>query len=132
MVPRTRFGDDFLFTHYTKKRNACRQLVLLGAGMDARAYHLDKRLYGGWKDGLVVFEVDRPTTFEYKESLLWGEELRVKDRVVVPFEFTEQKDAEPFWPLAFGPPPGTLSLGQALIEKGFDVSWAENDLYEYQ
>ena len=56
----------------------------------------------------------------------------MKNRVVVPFDFTEQKDAEPIWPLAFGPPPGTLSLGQALIEKGFDVSWAENDGYEYK
>ena len=114
MIPRNRYytkgttgwgvdygpEDEVLPKHYTKKQNPCRQLVLLGAGMDARAYHLDKRLYGGWKDGLVVFEVDRPTTFEYKESLLWGEELRVKNRVVVPFEFTEQNDAEPFWPLA--------------------------------
>jgi hypothetical protein len=122
MVPRTRFGDDFLFKHYTKKQNACRQLVLLGAGMDARAYRLDKSLYGREKDGLVVFEVDQPTTFDVKEPLLADEELRVKNRVVVPFDFTEQKDAEPIWPLAFGPPPGTLSLGQALIEKGFDVN----------
>lgn len=39
MVPRTRFGDDFVFQHYMKPRGA-RQLVLLGAGMDARAYRL--------------------------------------------------------------------------------------------
>merc|ERR1719181_530903 len=47
MVPRTRFGDDFLLQHFTKAQHPCRQLVLLGAGMDARAYRL------------VVFEVDQ-------------------------------------------------------------------------
>lgn len=108
MVPRTRFGDDFLFTHYTKKRNACRQLVLLGAGMDARAYRLDKGIYGR-EDGLVVFEVDQPTTFDVKEPLLANEELRVKNRVVVPYEFTEQNRA------------AGRTWGQALIAKGFDV-----------
>jgi len=36
LVPRTRFGDDFLLRKY--KENGCRQLVLLGAGMDARAF----------------------------------------------------------------------------------------------
>ena len=38
-VPRKRFGDDFITEHYTKPRGV-RQLVLLGAGMDARAYRL--------------------------------------------------------------------------------------------
>ena len=38
MVPRTRFGDDFIIEHYTQR--GVRQLVLLGAGMDARAYRL--------------------------------------------------------------------------------------------
>ena len=35
LVPRTRRGDDCLVEHYGR---GCRQLVLLGAGMDARAY----------------------------------------------------------------------------------------------
>ena len=61
--------DEVLPKHYTKKQNPCRQLVLLGAGMDARAYRLDKSLYGREKDGLVVFEVDQPTTFDVKEPL---------------------------------------------------------------
>ena len=39
MVPRTRFGDDFVIQEYSKPRGV-RQLVLLGAGMDARAYRL--------------------------------------------------------------------------------------------
>jgi methyltransferase (TIGR00027 family) len=108
MVPRTRFGDDFLFKHFTKRQNACGQLVLLGAGMDARAYRLDKNVYGR-ENGLVVFEVDQQTTFDVKEPLLVGEELRVRDRVVVPYEFTEQNRA------------AGRTWGQALIAKGFDV-----------
>ena len=51
-------ADDFLRTHYAK---GCRQLVLLGAGMDARAYRM------GGLDELRVFEVDQKTTFDVKE-----------------------------------------------------------------
>merc|ERR1719213_1606597 len=78
------------------------------ARMDARAYRLDKGIYGR-EDGLVVFEVDQPTTFDVKEPLLANEELRVKNRVVVPYEFTEQNRA------------AGRTWGQALIAKGFDV-----------
>jgi methyltransferase (TIGR00027 family) len=109
MVPRTRFGDDFLYWHFTKRQKPCRQLVLLGAGMDARAYRLDKNVYGR-ENGLVVFEVDQQTTFDVKEPLLANEELRVTDRVVVPYEFTEQNRA------------AGRTWGQALIAKGFDVN----------
>ena len=63
MVPRTRFGDDFLRDHYTR---GARQLVLLGAGFDARAYRMS-----GLPE-LRVYEVDQKTTFEVKEPLLTG------------------------------------------------------------
>jgi len=61
MTPRTRFGDDYLRELY--KRGA-RQLVLLGAGFDARAF----RLTG--LEELHVFEVDQQTTFDVKEPIL--------------------------------------------------------------
>ena len=100
MVPRTRYGDDFLRFHYAR---GCRQLVLLGAGFDARAYRMEGM------EKLSVFEVDQQTTFDVKEPLLANEELRVKNRVVVPYEFTEQNRA------------AGRTWGQALIAKGFDV-----------
>ena len=79
MVPRTAFGDNFLRQHYAK---GARQLVLLGAGMDARAY----RMTG--MEQLRVFEVDQQTTFDVKEPLLETDELRVQQRSVVATEFS--------------------------------------------
>jgi len=81
MVPRTRYGDDFLRAHYDR---GCRQLVLLGAGMDARAY----RMSGLEK--LAVFEVDQKTTFDVKEPLLADERILVARRAAVATEFTER------------------------------------------
>ncbi|CAL1159359.1 unnamed protein product [Cladocopium goreaui] len=83
MVPRTRFGDDFIIEHYTQR--GVRQLVLLGAGMDARAYRL--RL-----PELKVFEVDLPILFQDKEPLLEGETLRVQSRTAVPTDFSSGED----------------------------------------
>jgi methyltransferase (TIGR00027 family) len=80
LVPRTRFGDDFLKTKYFE--NGCRQLVLLGAGMDARAYRTDL-------PELDVYEVDQWTTFDVKEPLLWNDELTVKSRTVVATDFSK-------------------------------------------
>jgi len=82
MVPRTRYGDDLLRDAYM--RNHCRQLVLLGAGMDARAYRMQ-----GMPE-LRVFEVDQQTTFDVKEPLLRGEQLLVKSRRTVGTDFRER------------------------------------------
>lgn len=79
MVPRTRFGDDYLRAHYSR---GARQLVLLGAGFDARAY----RMAG--LQGLKVFEVDQQTTFDVKEPLLKEERMLVASRAAVATEFS--------------------------------------------
>ena len=81
MVPRTRFGDDYLRDHYAR---GVRQLVMLGAGFDARAYRME-----GLPD-LHVYEVDQQTTFDVKEPLLKDERVTVANRSVVPTEFTER------------------------------------------
>eukprot|EP00747_Dinoflagellata_sp_TGD_P179054 gnl/TRDRNA2_/TRDRNA2_29195_c0_seq1.p1 gnl/TRDRNA2_/TRDRNA2_29195_c0~~gnl/TRDRNA2_/TRDRNA2_29195_c0_seq1.p1 ORF type:complete len:338 (+),score=25.91 gnl/TRDRNA2_/TRDRNA2_29195_c0_seq1:49-1062(+) len=78
LVPRTRYGDDLLREFYHGKQG--RQLVLLGAGMDARAWRLVM-------PELRVFEVDQPTTFDFKEPLVRGKPLTVKERVVVGSDF---------------------------------------------
>lgn len=82
MVPRTRRGDDYLRQFYEQR--GVRQLVLLGAGFDARAY----RMVG--LDELKVFEVDQKTTFDVKEPLLADESLAVASRAIVATEFTER------------------------------------------
>ena len=43
-----------------------RQVVILAAGLDSRAYRLD------WPDGAVVYEIDLPKVLEYKAETLAG------------------------------------------------------------
>ena len=57
---RTRFLDDFLLAHVEE----CCQVVLLGAGLDARAYRLDL------PQSLKFFELDKPNIIEYKNEIL--------------------------------------------------------------
>jgi methyltransferase (TIGR00027 family) len=61
MAIRTRFYDEFLAT-------ACaagsRQVVLLAAGLDTRAFRLD------WPPNTRVFELDLPKLFTFKEAVL--------------------------------------------------------------
>ncbi|MFH9090414.1 SAM-dependent methyltransferase [Streptomyces sp. NPDC017673] len=59
---RTRVFDDFLLD--AAHRHGIRQVVLLGAGLDTRALRLD------WPAGTVVYEVDRPALFAFKQDVL--------------------------------------------------------------
>ena len=79
MTPRTRYADDYLRLHYG---NGCRQLVLLGAGMDSRAFRM------GGLDDLKVFEVDQRTIFDVKEPLVANDRPKVAARRVVATDFT--------------------------------------------
>jgi len=58
---RTRFYDDYLVAACGA---GCRQVVLLAAGLDARALRLD------WPADLHVFELDLPELFAFKEKVL--------------------------------------------------------------
>lgn len=58
---RTRVLDDFLLT---SARTGPRQVVLLGAGLDTRAFRLD------WPAGCSVFEVDRASVLAFKQHVL--------------------------------------------------------------
>jgi methyltransferase (TIGR00027 family) len=62
MVIRTRFFDDFLqgLCH----RHAMRQVVLMAAGLDTRAFRLD------WPAGTRLFELDQAPVLNYKERIL--------------------------------------------------------------
>jgi len=100
LVPRTVYGDNVLSWRYQHQQ--VRQLVLLGAGMDARAWRLDL-------PELRVFEVDQPTTFDVKEPLVADETLTVKSRVVVSTDFSNSDK----WH-------GTAQWADDLLYSGFD------------
>lgn len=58
---RTRVLDDYLLR---SAGTGAHQVVLLGAGLDTRAFRL------GWPDGCVVFEVDRAGVLAFKHEVL--------------------------------------------------------------
>lgn len=60
-VVRTRFIDDYLIS---ATEGRCEQVVILGAGLDTRAFRLP------WPDGVHVFEVETPSVFAFKEQVL--------------------------------------------------------------
>lgn len=60
-VVRTRFFDDRLVA---AARDGCRQVILLAAGLDARAFRLD------WPAGTRLFELDLPAVLDLKEQVL--------------------------------------------------------------
>lgn len=73
---RTRFLDEFVQAAVAV---GDRQVVLLGAGLDTRAFRLD------WPLGCRVFEVDVPRMLEFKESVLVGTgAVPACERIVVP------------------------------------------------
>ncbi|MEU0134525.1 class I SAM-dependent methyltransferase [Streptomyces sp. NPDC006296] len=61
---RTRVLDDHLLR--SVHTGALRQVVLLGAGLDARAFRLD------WPPGCVIFEIDRQGVLDFKHGVLDG------------------------------------------------------------
>ncbi|ORW29992.1 SAM-dependent methyltransferase [Mycobacterium paraense] len=75
-----------------------RQVVILAAGLDSRAYRLD------WPDGTVVYEIDLPKVLQYKaETLAAHGAAPVVDRRPVPVDLRHD------WP-------------QALRDAGFDAT----------
>ncbi|WP_326685478.1 class I SAM-dependent methyltransferase [Streptomyces microflavus] len=59
---RTRVLDDFLLQ--SVHAGGARQVVLLGAGLDSRAFRLD------WPPGCVIFEIDREEVLAFKHQVL--------------------------------------------------------------
>ncbi len=86
IVIRTKFLDDLL-------QQACaagvRQVVLLGAGMDSRAFRMD------WPEGTRLFEVDTAAPLDFKASVLQQERAVARcERITVPVDLRED------WPAA--------------------------------
>jgi methyltransferase (TIGR00027 family) len=93
---RTRVFDDFL---RRAARTGTRQIVLLGAGLDTRAFRLD------WPPGCVLFQIDRSPVLDFKRTVLAdvGAVANAPCRSIA----ADLRDDE--WP-------------GALAESGFDVS----------
>ncbi|MFD9868071.1 class I SAM-dependent methyltransferase [Streptomyces niveus] len=79
---RTRVLDDFVLR--SVRTSGARQVVLLGAGLDSRAYRLD------WPDGCVIFEIDREGVLAFKRGVLDGLSATPKAaRVPVPVDLRD-------------------------------------------
>jgi methyltransferase (TIGR00027 family) len=83
IVVRTRFWDEDLLQAVTRAG----QVVILAAGMDARAYRLP------WPEGTAVYELDQPRVMSAKAELLADERPRCR-RVPVPVDLADD------WPTA--------------------------------
>jgi methyltransferase (TIGR00027 family) len=102
-VIRTRFYDDFLTAA------GSRQVVLLAAGLDTRAFRL------AWPAGTRVFELDLPGVLAFKEAVLSAHgAVPSCERVIVPADLRED------WPArltaaGFGPAEPATWLAEGLI-----------------
>ena len=87
MVVRSRFAEDEL---QRAVQDGITQYVVLGAGLDTFAY---RNVYE--TQGLRVFEVDHPSTQQWKRTLLANAAIRIPDSltfVPVDFEHTKLRD----------------------------------------
>ncbi|MFD9211387.1 SAM-dependent methyltransferase [Streptomyces sioyaensis] len=71
---RTRYFDDYFGQACAA---GCRQVVVLAAGLDTRAYRLD------WPAGVRLFELDQPDVLAFKEDVLGSDMPRCTREVIV-------------------------------------------------
>jgi methyltransferase (TIGR00027 family) len=83
---RTRYIDDAVITFTTRHAAGGPQVLLLGAGFDARAYRLEVPA--------TYFEVDFPATLDDKAELLAGH-APVRPRIAVPVDLAAGGFVEP-------------------------------------
>jgi methyltransferase (TIGR00027 family) len=86
IVARTRFLDDLVLDAADA---GVRQVVLLGAGLDARAFRL------GWPEGTRVFELDTPEMLGFKERVVAENDASPRaERITIPIDLRDD------WPAA--------------------------------
>ena len=92
---RTKYFDEY----FRRAADAgARQVVILAAGLDSRAYRLS------WPDGTTIFELDRPEVLDFKRDVLAGHGAQPRaERREVAVDLRED------WP-------------QALRDSGFDAA----------
>ncbi|GAA3893421.1 class I SAM-dependent methyltransferase [Streptomyces lannensis] len=86
IVIRTKFLDDLL---QQASESGLRQIVLLGAGMDSRAFRIN------WPEGTRLFEVDTAAPLDFKATVLRRERALPRcERITVAVDLRED------WPTA--------------------------------
>jgi methyltransferase (TIGR00027 family) len=114
IVIRTRFLDDLLAEAVGA---GCRQVVLLGAGMDSRAYRLE------WPPGVRLFELDTAEPLGFKESVLRGERAVPRcERLPVVVDLRED------WPAALAAAGHDPALPTAWIAEGLLIYLPQDDV----
>src|SRR5271165_2911522 len=108
MATRTAFFDEFFLG---AADSGVRQVVILAAGLDARAWRLP------WPDGTTVYELDQAKVLEFKSTTLQARGAQPTSRLVsIPIDLRQD------WPTA-------------LREAGFDPSrptaWSAEGLLRY-
>lgn len=107
---RTRYFDDWI--QGAVKGAGATQVVLLGAGMDSRAFRLK------WPNGLTLWEVDTKELFSLKESRLRSVKAEPKcERALV-----ETDLSSPRW---------TRRLVQAGLREDSPTVWLAEGLFQY-
>jgi methyltransferase (TIGR00027 family) len=92
---RTRYFDEYF---RRAAEDGVRQVVVLAAGLDSRAYRLQ------WPDGTTIFELDRPQVLDFKREVLAGQGAQPRaERREIAVDLRED------WP-------------QALRDNGFDAA----------
>jgi methyltransferase (TIGR00027 family) len=108
MAVRTAFFDEFFLNAVA---SGVRQVVILAAGLDARAWRLP------WPDGTTVYELDQAKVLEFKSTTLQDRGAQPTSRLV-----SVAIDLRQDWPTA-------------LQEAGFDAShptvWSAEGLLRY-
>jgi methyltransferase (TIGR00027 family) len=105
IVVRTRFWDEAL----AQASADAAQVVIVAAGMDARAYRLP------WPDDTVVYELDQPEVLSAKAELLAGAKPRCR-RVPVAVDLADD------WPAA---------IRSAGLDSAVPTAWLLEGLLQY-
>jgi methyltransferase (TIGR00027 family) len=107
---RTHFFDSY-FAQATGTAAGIRQVVILAAGLDSRAYRLD------WPAGTTVYEIDQPQVVEYKTATLNAAGAAPKaTRRTVPVDLRDD------WPAA---------LASAGFDRTQPTAWLAEGLLPY-
>jgi methyltransferase (TIGR00027 family) len=105
---RTRFLDDVLLQACA---GLCRQVVILGAGLDSRAFRL------AWPEGTRLWELDLADVLAFKDRVIRSEGWQPGcERITVPVDLSED----------WGAP-----LLRAAFDPGAPVAWVAEGLLAY-
>lgn len=112
IVIRTKFLDDLL---QQASASGVRQVVLLGAGMDSRAFRMD------WPTGTRLFEVDTAEPLDFKASVLRQEQAVARcERITVAVDLRDD------WPDALAAAGHDQALPTVWIAEGLLIYLPED------